>query len=111
MVTNLTEQDILDYLMTSEFTEGLTPDEFKFLLIKFRNFYRVSNGKSEYLKVELDYKLKEIVDIKAGYEITISNILSEKANLENELNSIKNRELSWKERLTGKIITNKDEPK
>ena len=110
MVTNLTEQDILDYLMTSDFTEGLTPDEFKFLLVKFRNFYRISNGKNEYLKGELDNKVKEIADIKTGYGVTINNILSEKTIFENEINSIKNRDLSWKERLTGKII-NKDEPK
>ena len=109
MITNLTEQDILDYLMTSDFTEGLTPDEFKFLLIKFRNFYRISNGRNEYLKGELDAKLKEIADMKTGNERTINNILSEKVIVENELHSVKNRELSWKERIKGKIILTKDE--
>ena len=104
MITNLTEEDILEYLMTSEFTEGLTPDEFRFLLIKFRNFYRVSAGKVEYLKVEIDGKKREIEEVRSSIPMKINSILSEKANIEDDMNRLKNRKLSWKERILGKII-------
>jgi predicted RNA-binding protein with PUA domain len=111
MVNNLTEEDILHYLMTSDFSEGLTPDEFKFLLAKFRNFYRVSNGKTEMLKNELDVKIKEISEMKSSNQNAISVILSEKANVENEYRVLQNRKLSWKERWSGKIIIEKNETK
>ena len=52
MINNLQEQEILDYIMTSEFTEGLTPDEFTFLLIRLRNYYKISTGKYDHLKNE-----------------------------------------------------------
>jgi hypothetical protein len=104
MITKLTENDILEYLMTSEFTEGLTPDEFRFLLIKFRNFYRISAGKVDYFKVELDSKKKEIEEVRSSIPTKINLILSEKANIEDNMNRLKNRNLSWKERFLGKII-------
>ena len=111
MVNNLTEEDILHYLMTSDFSEGLTPDEFKFLLVKFRNFYRISNGKNEQLKNELEGKKREISEIKDANQINVSNILTEKANVENEYHFLQNRKLSWKERWSGKIIIEKNETK
>ena len=111
MVNNLTEEDILHYLMTSDFTEGLTPDEFKFLLTKFRNFYRVSNGKNELLKNEMEMKIKEINDMKLSNQNAISLILSEKSIVENDYHLLQNRKLSWKERWSGKIIIEKNETK
>ena len=35
------DQEILELLMTSEFNEGLTQEEAKFLLLKSRYFYRL----------------------------------------------------------------------
>ena len=111
MVNNLTEEDILHYLMTSDFSEGLTPDEFKFLLTKFRNFYRVSNGKNELLKSEIEGKIREINEMKSSRQNDISLILSEKAIVENDYHFLQNRKLSWKERWSGKIIIEKNETK
>jgi hypothetical protein len=111
MINNLTEQDIMDYLMTSEFEEGLTPDEFKLLLFKFRNFYRVLNGRTDLLKTDLEAKVKEIDDIKSIHSIQLNNLMREKASIENLCNSLKKRPLSWKERWTGKIITEENETK
>jgi len=107
MMENLTEQEILDYLMTSDFNEGLTPDEFRFLLSKFRNFYRISKGKSDIIKSDLESKKKEIDDLKFDNKRSIDRVLSEKAQIQNEFDMLKNRNLSFRERWTGKIILEK----
>ena len=103
MINNLKDYEILDYLMTSEFNEGLTPDEFKFLLIQFRYFYRILNGKAENIKIQLEYKNSELVTEKILNEEKVNKLLCEKANLENILDTLKNKKLTFKERITGKL--------
>ncbi len=81
-VQDLSDTDILNYLMISEFNEGLSPDEFKFLLYKFRYFYRMSYGKNESLKIEVD-KLK--MDLESNikiYNTNVNNLNFEKAKFE-----------------------------
>jgi len=110
MMNNLSTEEILNYLMTSDFNEGLNPDEYRFLLLQFRNYYRVMSGRNELLKSDIiskSEKIKEIEDLKRK---EIDNTLSQKADLENQISQLKNRKLSWKERWTGKIIT-QDETK
>ncbi len=104
MINNLQEQEILDYIMTSEFTEGLTPDEFTFLLIRLRNYYRISTGKNDHLKNELDIKKREILELKDEHSNSINRIMKEKAEVEDKLSFLNNRKLSFKERITGKLI-------
>ena len=111
MINNLTEQDIMDYLMTSEFEEGLTPEEFKLLLFKFRNFYRVLNGRNELLKIDLDAKIKEIEEVKSVHSTQLMTLMREKVSIEEQCNLLKNRPISLKERWTGKIITEENEIK
>ncbi len=107
-MNHLTENEILDYLMTSEFNEGLTPDEFKFLLMQFRYFYRLMNGKNENMKLQIDTKNRDIMEIKKIHEQNLNSVLYEKANLENKLNMLKSRKLSWSERFSGKLNLNQD---
>jgi hypothetical protein len=104
MLTNLTEEDIMNYLMTSEFTEGLTPDEFKFLLLKFRNFYRVSSGRIQLLKADIEAKDKEVDNTKQYSQKEISKFKEEAELAQSQLKKILERKLSWKERWHGKII-------
>lgn len=108
MINDLQEKEILDYIMTSDFTEGLTPDEFTFLLIRLRNYYRISTGKNEHLKSELDIKKKEISELKDEHSSIINKIMMEKAEVEDKLSSISNKKLSFKERITGRIIPQKN---
>jgi hypothetical protein len=108
MLKELEDEEILNYLMTSDFTEGLTPDEFKFLLYKFRYFYRIINGKNELLKTNYDGKVREFELEKSGFSKRIDDILTQKAEIENKFDFLKSRRLSLKERLSGKIII-KDE--
>jgi hypothetical protein len=110
-MNNLTEENILDYLMTSEFDEGLTPDEFRFLLLKFRNNYRVLFSKNENLKDQIELKSKDIEELKQSNQRKIDSIQIEKVQIQNEYESLKSRKLSLKERWTGKIIIQDNEPK
>jgi hypothetical protein len=108
MLKNFTEEDIMNYLMTSDFNEGLTPDEFKFLLLKFRNFYRISNGKSQFLKGEVESKEKELNSVKQHTQEEISKFKSETEHAQTQLKNLLEKKLSWKERWHGKIITNNE---
>jgi hypothetical protein len=110
MMDNLSTEEILNYLMTSDFNEGLTPDEYRFLLFQFRNHYRMISGRNEHLKSDVISKSERIKEISDLKDKEINNVLSQKAELENQFGQLKNRQLSWKERWTGKIIT-QDETK
>ena len=39
-IKKLTNDETLDFLMTSEFENNHSPDELKYLLVKWRYFYR-----------------------------------------------------------------------
>ena len=104
MFKNLSEQEVLDYLMTSDFNEGLTPDEYRLLLFQFRNFFRIISGKNELLKTELSGRDRVMDDLKRDFEKRFNETLTEKANVENKLMFNNNRKLSLKERWTGKLI-------
>ncbi len=111
MISELNDEEILDLLMTSEFENNLSPTEFKFLLKKWRYFYRLQNGVLERCKDDLTYKidvLKNEVDSlkKQNYDIMVDS-----AQKEDKIFELKNRRLTFKERWTGKIIDRKDENK
>ena len=110
-INELTEEEILDFLMTSEFEDNYSPEELKYLLLKWRYFYRIFNGKYERLR---DDKSSEIEKLSSEVEIqknTIINLQIDGANKDDLINSMKNRKLTWKERFTGQIITQEDEDK
>ena len=113
MITKLTESELLNYLMTSEFNEGLTPDQFKFLLFKFRNFYRISSGKYENSKVEIEGKKREVENIKTITSQEIDKYKSEKIEaeklLDDTLQDFYLRKLSFNERWNGKIKLKENE--
>ena len=93
-----TEADILDYLMTSEFTEGLTQEESKFLLLKYRNFYRVISAKNERLKDIIENMTKDI----QTKDLEIKSNVSEIETIKNQLLEEENRKLTYRERFLGK---------
>lgn len=104
MINELTDEEFLEYLMTSEFIENYKPEEYKFLLHKFRYFYRILHGNHTRLKSDNQYsesQLKlEIADLKK--QIQLEQVKS--ADLQNQIDlSKKERKLTWKERMNGKI--------
>jgi hypothetical protein len=63
------------------------------------------------LRTELEGKIREIEEVKSNHSKQLNNLMREKASIEDQCNSLKNRPLSWKERWTGKIITEENETK
>lgn len=108
MISELNDEEILDFLMSSDFDEDYKPEELKYLILKFRYFYRLLYTKSKNstddskfvvskLTEEIDMLKKEIFDLQKSC-----------ADKQNEIDLLRNRKLSIKERITGKII-HKDE--
>ena len=106
---DFSDVDILNYLMISEFNEGLSPEEFKFLLYKFRYYYRLTYGKNETMKAEIEKLKSDILDKDNINKINLNNLNSEKAALEEKYNQLLNKKLTWKERIKGKIILKENE--
>ena len=107
-ISELNDEDVLNFLMTSEFEGDYSPEELKYLLVKWRYFFRLFQGRSEQTKMNLEdrlLKIEEQLEIKKKSEFDLQVELAKNEDL---ISSIKNRDLSWKERWTGKIIT-KDE--
>lgn len=108
MISELKDDEILDFLMTSDLEGDYKPDELKYLIIKWRYFYRVLHSKYEYIKSENDLIQQQkdtSVDFLQNQINIIKSQLMEKDDIINEL---KQRKLTFKERLSGKII-HKDE--
>ena len=96
----------LNYLMTSDFNEGLTPEKLTELLLRFRYEYRSLSGKNSSYEKEIE-KLKLQNENLSGllYETEIK-LNSKLASVEDELHFTTNKlikKLTWKERFSGKI--------
>jgi FtsZ-binding cell division protein ZapB len=115
MISELNDDEILDLLMTSEFENNLSPTEFKFLLKKWRFFYRLLHGRMDRVKDDLSFNIDKLKGEIDGLKSQNHNIRVDGAQKQDQIdvlkNVIKNRKLTWKERWTGKIITNEDEDK
>lgn len=104
MITELTDKEILEFLMTSDFQENLSPDELRFLLLKFRNYYRVVSSKNDLLTSDLEIFRKNAQSIDTLNNEKIQHLSDENSNLSRKLNTIMNKKLSFKERIFGKIF-------
>ena len=111
MISELNDEEILNLLMTSEFENNLSPTEFKFLLKKWRFFYRILHGRMDRLKDDLNYNIDMLKGEVEGLKRQNYLVMVESAQRQDLIDILKNRKLTWKERWTGKIITNEDEDK
>ena len=107
MISNLDNEEILDFLMTSDFEGDYKPDELKYLLVKWRYFYRLLNGRYELLTNEKNGESLKLNDEISSKDNKINFLLSENADLKNKIDLLSNRDLTWKERIKGKIIKDK----
>ncbi len=104
MISELRDDEILDFLMTSDFEQEYKPEEYKYLLNKWRYFYRVLHGKNEINKIEYEGQIRildEEIESKNGQ---INVLKSTNVVKDQEIESLKNRKLTWRERISGKII-------
>ncbi len=103
MISELNDDEMLDFLMTSDFDQEYKPEEFKYLLIKWRYFYRLMYGKLESTKLNSETKIKEVSD---KLKISEKNLFQERvsnSDKKNFIDSLANKKLTFKERLSGKI--------
>ena len=104
MISELKDDEILDFLMTSEFGDSYSPEELKYLLVKWRYFFRIVNGKLERVTTEGEGNVRLLNSEIELLKTSIYNLQVENANKDNLIHSMENRKLSWKERISGKII-------
>ena len=96
----------LEYLMTSDFNEGLTPDQLIELLVKFRYEYRVLSGKNISSQKEIEKLTINNDNLTGLLKEREDRLKFEIAKLEDELHFLQpklNRKLTFKERFFGKI--------
>jgi hypothetical protein len=100
---NWSEEELLNYLMTSDFDDDLSPEDFKSLLIRFRHFYRIVASRSNSTQMEkkrFDFEIEQL-KINHSSELNITN--NEKEKVIEAYQSITKRRLTFWERLVGKI--------
>lgn len=109
-ISELNDEDILNFLMTSEFTEGdYSPSEFRYLLTKWRYFHRYFQGRNEQNKISLESTIKRLEEELENTKKNEYNAQVKVADRDNLIDSLKSRKLTWKERWSGKIILTEDE--
>lgn len=103
-INELTEDEILNFLMTNDLDGDYSPSELKYLISKWRYFYRLSLARNEQNKLTSDTNIMDLNKKVDDLEYERNELLVKNANQENLINSIKNRKLTYKERFKGKII-------
>jgi len=108
MILELNDEEILDFLMTSELEGDLSPKELKQLILKYRYFYRLLHGKMDRIKNDKDSEIEELKNQVNEKNNQIMFLQMQNVEKEDLINSMKNRKLTWKERFSGKIITKEE---
>lgn len=107
MISELTDEEILDYLMTSEFESEYKPEELKYLLHKWRYFYRILYGKLDLVKTDREFEISSLNEEIKRLKTQITELNLEMREKEVEILNLENRKLTLKERISGKIIKKK----
>jgi hypothetical protein len=95
--------------MNSDFEGDYSPTELKYLLTKWRYFYRILNGRSDRDVQKLEGDVQSLESQIHSKDLQIGNLKSEIINKDDIIITMKNRNLTFKERWSGKIILNKNE--
>jgi hypothetical protein len=104
MISELKDEDLFEILMTSDFIDKLRPEEYKYLLFKFRNFYKNLRANHQRYKDDKEMAIQH-------FESQINSLKQEKfdaevklANLENQMTEFQRpRKLTIRERIKGEF--------
>lgn len=107
MISELSDEEIMNFLMTSDFEDNYSTKELKYLLVKWRYFYRLLYGKFDLKKTDGDFEISKLDDEIKVLNKKIEDLQIKVADSENVINSMKSRKLTWRERISGKIIEKK----
>jgi len=104
MISELTDEEILEFLMTSDLDENYRTQDFKYLILKFRSFYKIIYCNCQLYKSENELVIKNLNSTIESLNKEIIQHQIEKAKIQNELDThLKVRKLSWRERLSGYV--------
>ncbi len=109
MISELKDEEILEFLMNSDFDGDYSPEELKYLLIKWRYFYRGLYGKLGRTKDDGDGQVRTLTDEIKGLKNQVFQLQKESVLEKETISSLKKRKLTWGERISGKIITKENE--
>ena len=109
MISELRDDEILEFLMTSDFEGDYSPTELKYLLTKWRYFYRISNGSADRDKLKLEGDVQQLEYKMKSKDLEIQRLQVLHVSKDETINTMKNRELTFKERWSGKIILKENE--
>jgi hypothetical protein len=109
MISKLSDEDALDILMTSDFDDNYSPKEMKEMLLKYRYFYRILHSRHERISSDKNFEIERLSDKISTLENSVTSLQVDMIGQADEIISLKSRKLSWKERFTGKIITNDED--
>lgn len=103
MVSDFDDEELLDFLMTSDFDDEYKEEEVKYLLKKWRYFYRILFGKFENCKKDKTFLVEKFNKELRSTEKELTMVQVDKVKISEKLENIKNKKLSIKERITGKL--------
>lgn len=109
MISELNDEEILDFLMNSDFEGDFKPEEYRYLLHKWKYFYRILNGRYELSRVNHEGEIRQLISDKESLNKSLFDIQVESAQKEDIIGSMKSRKLTLKERCSGKIILRENE--
>lgn len=104
MISELKDDEILEILMTSDFVENLRPEDYKYLILKFRFFYKILHGNFQRYKTENEKMVSDSKISIEGLNTEVFRLQTYSADLENDLLEFqKPRKLTFSERIKGEI--------
>jgi len=103
MAIEIKEDDLFQYLMNSDFHEEYSPEEYKFLLNKWRYYYRILYGQHSRLKDDLDFKIEDLEIEKEKCKNIVETANARVSSIQKKLDDLYERKLTWKERFEGKL--------
>lgn len=106
---NWTDEEFLNFLLTSDFDDNFSPEELKSFLIKLRYFFRIVSSRQNNIELEKKRFDSEIEQMQYSLQENrqISNARIQK--LEQILESLMTRKLTFKERFLGRISPKSNE--
>lgn len=108
MISELKDEEILDFLMTSDLNEQYRPEDYKYLIFKFKQFYKTLYGKHKLYKDNSELQIKNLTESIDSSNNIVQKTLIENADLKNKLDQLQLPvKLSLKERLSGVYLPKK----
>lgn len=104
MISKLSEEAALDFLMTSEFEDSYSPSEMKEMLLKYRYFYRILHSRFERVKDDKEFDISKLQEVVDNLQRSLLRSQADCVKKQDEINNLVVRKLSFKERILGKII-------